>query len=221
MGVTDMKSHYVNGSFLACTGDLINCLCKTYDDEPLKGNWLREKKELVDFFYEKITQDKHHCVISSIFLMKKAEGMNNSEKLKKYFLPAAFAISIHHPVVWKKLCDKNCLHNIQYEKEKLAFLLLFCDAAQEWGRPKDEEFIKGNILDEQSFFLENFDVSPDTCEITIKSPYIESSHKMFKDKISELQLLQRFLKPPANISFKITLIDAIGKHPFDFPMHGD
>ncbi len=181
-------------------------LCKKHFCRDLKGNWLADEKPLLNFFYEKITQVKHHCVISSIFLLKQASKEPNRELIGSLFVPPALAISIHHDKVWKELSEKHGLTSLDFGRDPLSFLLLFCDAAQEWGRPKDEPSAKVNT-ELEDFILDRITVTKSKCIVIIKAPYLLATDEAFKRKCGELESLQKFLKPPSNIKFQITLKD--------------
>ncbi len=212
MGVADMKSHFVSKTLLSCMGDIINFLCKLHFGRELKGNWLGEEESLVRFFYEKITQDKHHCVLGSIFLLKQvAEKLDSSSSLPNdVFVPCALAIALHHEEVWKELSEEHGMSTLKFENDPLSFLLLFCDSAQEWGRPKDIHLGKTNI-EEEGFILEKFRVTKSKCLVIIKAHDLHSTDPIFNDKISELQKLRKFLQPPRDVEFQITLKDKSDK----------
>ncbi len=219
IGVTDMKSHFIDKTLLSCMGDIINLLCKSHFGKELKGNWLAEEKKLVAFFYEKITKVKHHCVLSSISLLKQASNLNSSDLSNDLFVPSALAIALHHEVVWKELCKDHGLNTLKFDNDPLSFLLLFCDAAQEWGRPKHEYSHEENKV-EESFILEDFNVTNSNCLITIRAPHLLATDSIFIGKKRELEKLQRFLQPPTNIEFQITLKDRSGSKS-EFKMIGN
>lgn len=207
LGLMDMKSHFVEKTILSCTGDIINLLCKQHFCRELRGNWLADEKELLNFFYEKITQVKHHCVISSIFLLKQASKGCNRELIRSLFVPPALAISIHHEKIWKELSETHGLTALDFRRDPLSFLLLFCDAAQEWGRPRDEPSVIANTELKKVFILEKITVTKSKCLVPIRAPYLLATDEAFKRKCGELESLQKFLKPPSDIKFQITLKD--------------
>ena len=170
-------------------------LCKQHFCRELQGNWLADEKELLNFFHEKITQAKHHCVISSIFLLKQASKERSRELIESLFVPPALAISIHHDKVWKELSETHGLTVLDFRRDPLSFLLLFCDAVQEWGRPRDEPSVKANT-ELGDFILEKITVTKSKCLVTIRAPYLLATDEAFKGKCGELELLQKFLTPP-------------------------
>lgn len=205
IGVTDMKSHFVDKTLLSCMGDIINLLCKLHFGRVLQGNWLAKEKELVRFFHEKITKVKHHCVLSSVFLLKQADKLKSS-LLNDLFVPSALAIALHHEEVWKELSLEHKLSILKFENDPLSFLLLFCDAAQEWGRPKDIISDRPKA-EEENFILEKFSVTKSKCLVIIKAPYLLDTDDIFKEKMKQLEKLKGFLQSPSFIEFQITLKD--------------
>ncbi len=135
VGASDLRSQFIDKTLLSCMGYLINSLLKTHRGETLQGNWLADEEKLVKFFYEEITMVKHHCIIGSVSLLKKAIGVKKTELLKDVFIPAALAVALHHENIWQKLKKDHELSMIEFDKDPMSFLLLFCDCVQEWGRP--------------------------------------------------------------------------------------
>ncbi len=217
VGVSDMKSSFVNGSLLSSLGYIVNELCKSHFDEELKGNWLQKEKPLVSFFHDIITKRKHHCVLSSLFLLKQAQSCN-SDLMDTLFVPSSLAITLHHEVVWKSLPAERRLQSLKFDNDPLAFLLMFCDSVQEWGRPKAYE----EILEEaggEIFILDEYEVTGSGCSVTIKTPYLSTTHERFKEKEKELKNLEGFLQSSSEAEFKIILKDKSGVIR-EYPMTG-
>ena len=78
-----------------------------------------------------------------------------------------------------------------------------------------------NILteEEKSFFLERFTVTKSKCLVAIRAPNLLVTDLIFEKKIMELKNLQRFLHPPSDIKFQITLIDKSNTKQ-EYPMIG-
>ncbi len=239
----DLKSSFIE-SFLSCMGYIICSLCCSHEKEKeLKDNWLADKKELVQFFYKEITEKKNHCLLSSISLLRiiltadfnkknmiKKKISNNKysfeDIFKKNFVPSALAIAIHDKKVWQKLrkqTDKDnppkILYNMEFEKDPLSFLLIFCDNIQEWGRPsKSRE--KNELEREMKFYLKNINCdSKKGLDITICTYRYSKSEQFFIEKQEELSDLQFFLKQASNLSFTIHLKDKDGKD-YEYKMEG-
>lgn len=208
VGMADLKSGFIDKTLLASMGYMVDSLCKTHLDRPLTGNWLDNEKELVKFFYDKITMVKHHCVLSAISLLKKASTLGLETSLvKDVFAPAALAISLHHKVVWKGLKDlKGCLplKCIKCDKDPIAFLLLFCDCVQEWGRPKEPD----SNEEEEKFLLDKIEQSDNKYSLTIWTPFLKSTAPLFRAKQKEGEELEDILLGPQGVKFEVKLADS-------------
>lgn len=209
------RSQFIDKTLLSCMGYLINSLCETHRGEPLHGNWLADEEKLVKFFYKEITEVKHHCIISSVSLLKKVVGVK-AKLLKDVFIPAALAIAFHDKKVWDGLKQKHKLSMIEFDKDPLSFLLLFCDCVQEWGRPtvSDEE-----KKEEERFFLKKIEPSESRYSVTIWTPHLPSTNSFFMKKETEVKELEGFLRQ-SSIEFEIILEDKSGKEGRPYKMKG-
>jgi len=72
------------------------------------------------------------------------DGEGFPEAFHHIVIPSATAIALHDDNVWGRLNDDekwklsrgDCpLPSLEFERDPLSFLLIFCDCAQEWGRP--------------------------------------------------------------------------------------
>ena len=137
IGTFELKSNFIDENFLCCMGYLICSFCCTHPpkDTP-KGNWLASRNDLVQFFYEMITVEKNHGVMSSISLLKmltspplkedpntKGKSKNINEKsnrelvtdkfqdfntaLEKIFVPATLAMALHDEKIWSAIIKKK------------------------------------------------------------------------------------------------------------------
>jgi retron-type reverse transcriptase len=118
--------------------------------------------------------------------------------------------------VWRKLRKENdkdnppkILYNMEFEKDPLSFLLIFCDNVQEWGRPSKTSTEKDTER-EMKFHLQKIETK-EGVDITIWTPNYPKNEKFFKDKRDELNNLKFFLKQPSDIIFTIHLNDKDGK----------
>jgi len=241
----ELKSSFVDQSFLSCMGYLISSLYWFHKAIKVEGNWLadKDKKELVQFFYKEITGKRNHCILSSMSLLKMVQDFSFNEKnmikqrilndkgqfdniVKKVFVPSALAIALHDKKVWQELRKENdednppkILRNMEFEKDPLSFLLIFCDSIQEWGRPskshREKESERG-----VKFYLQAMECDPKTgLDIIIRTPNDTKSEQFFKDKQDELRDIQFFLKQPPGRKFAIHLEDK-NHEGEDFEMHG-
>jgi hypothetical protein len=239
----ELRSNFVDQSFLSCMGYLICSLYASHKGEIVKGNWIADKNELVQFFYHAITKGKNHCILSSMSLLKMVQVTSFDEKntirkkisndqakfddiLKDVFVPSALAIALHDKGVWQRLRKESLeddppkiLDNLEFEKDPLSFLLVFCDNIQEWGRPSKSGAKKEGER-EMKFRLQNIEGNSETgLDITIWTPKHKKSEQFFVDKQNELRTIQFFLKQPADVNFTVHLKDKNGDGE-DFTMQG-
>lgn len=229
IGVTDIKSFFVDKSLMSSLGFLVTELCtKHFGDSDLSGNWLYKERGLIKFLHGRITQLKHHCLLSSLFLLKKA-AENREELLPSLFAPASLAIALHHhDEVWTRQGDDDpvfdylpsnrILTTIDFIKDPLTYILIYCDNSHEWGRPK--HFDEAKYADElHRFVLKQFNVSKSQCLVSIKAPNSSQTDVIWKIKCGELRTLQELLVPPSELRFNIELRDK-SDTPMNFEMHG-
>jgi hypothetical protein len=139
LGVSDIKSYFIDNSLLSTVGFIINEMCKVHFNRSLMGNWLNDEKSLLLFFYDRITKQKHHSILSSIFLLKQAQA-NNSKNLDSIFVPSALAIALHHykdvfknsckgekdkpDHAWDNLPKSRQIETVDFSVNPLAFILI-------------------------------------------------------------------------------------------------
>ncbi len=219
LGTLDIKSYFVDRSLLSSTGFIVNALCEKYFGRQSEGNWIDQEKELFLFFHDRISKIKHHCILSSLYLLKQANS-KYPKRVPDLFAPSALAIVLHHyDQVFKKLSPKDkvwkdlekagrVLQSLEFKTDPLTWLLMFCDSAQEWGRPKLElpkaEDIKE---DNQEFVLDKCDINRSGCFIKIKTLNLVSIDEKFVAKDRELEALRKLLRAPSDFIFEITLLD--------------
>jgi len=157
------------------------------------------------------------------------EGLGFDDILDKIIAPSALSIAIHDKYLWRKLKDEErwqskgerCpLPLLKYEADPLTFLLIFCDAIQEWGRPykSDEELAEER---KEYFYLKEFAYDPSNREfnITLWSPNQKRSAKFFTSKEEELKEISTFIQQPSHTKFNIRVEDGAGKGE-TYPMGG-
>jgi len=229
IGVSDIKSHFVEKSLMSSLGFLVTELCKKhFNVADLSGNWLHQERGLIRFLHGRITELKHHCLLSSLFLLKKA-AVDKEELLSTLFAPAALAIALHHhDKVWTKqgkedevfdcLPPNRKLTKIDFIKDPLTFILMYCDNSHEWGRPKHLDEAK-YAEEFKSFTLKQFTMSKSQCVVSIKAPNSSQTDDIWVFKCGGLQILQKLLVPPPGLRFNIELKDK-SETPMNFEMHG-
>ncbi len=227
LGSLDIRSYFVDRSLLSSTGFIVNALCEKHFNRRLEGNWLDQEKALILFFHDRISRTKHHCILSSLYLLKQAM-LKYPEEVPNIFVPSALAIVLHHyeqvfkelkfhsedkDIPWENLIKAGrVLKSIAFNADPLTCLLMLCDSAQEWGRPKLErpkaEDIKG---DKNIFVLKQCVIQSSGCSITIQSPDLESIDPIFESKDNELTRLKKLLRVPQDFSFELNLLDCSGE----------
>jgi hypothetical protein len=224
IGVSDIRTYFVDKSLLSSLGFLIDALCQRHFHISLEGNWLHEERELLLFFYDRITRLKHHCILSSLFLLKQAQRLSKSDSLYKIFVPAALAIALHHygeiwqdlsepknpDKVWRQLPEKRKLQSLAFSTDPLTFLLMYCDNAQEWGRPKLKYPEHIDLEEGQAFVLDRCNITASKCSVIINTPQLITTDDRFEIKDGELKTLEKLLRCPVGCEFTITLVDKEG-----------
>lgn len=242
-GTLELKSNFVDQSFLSCMGYLIDSLCMFHLNKELKSNWLGEENDLIQFFYKEITTAKNHGILSSISLLKMISPLDRKDKgriekkiektlkmtfqdaLQKIFVRSVLAITLHEKEIWSVLKEGRkkdklpvILPCLKFENDPLSFLLIFCDSVQDWGRPsKFQE--KEEVEERKRFYLKKFICVPEEVKITIWTPNYTKGEKFFQKKQDELRELQCFLQQTPTIKFTICLRDKDDKGE-DFSMEG-
>ena len=234
LGHMEIKSNFVDKTFLGCVSYLIRKLCSDVLNEKVEDNWITEKDNLVQFFHGQITDAKNHCILSSIALLKEVRKSEYEEKIKgvlgitgnrrlefqdildDIFIPSALAIALHDKKVWQELKKKDILPLLKFEDDPLSFLLIFCDNVQEWGRPSQS----AEKEEKKRFYLKELKYDPKRgFDVTIWTPNHTKAEIFFSDKQKELKEIETFLQQPSDRKFAVRLEDKDGKGE-DFIMQG-
>lgn len=192
-----LDAEFVRESFLLKTRELCKALnCEMDHDTTM-------------FFYEKTThkEGRNHGLLSALSLLKLFENNDKRSKISySAVIQAALAIALHEENVWKPCCGQECaqpqswdvnfakkqiIKKLKFKNSPLCFLLIFCDAVQEWGRPgRDYEEIDARLED---FRADSKDV---WCCVSLKTD------SAFKEKVEEIDGIRRVLQDDR---FKIKL----------------
>lgn len=229
MGRLELRSKFIDNSFLTCVSRLLTRLCSVFLEEDLTGDWYTSKSNLIHCLYQEVTEAKNHCILSSVSLLKMVEeqyrdeidlkGLGFDDVFDKIIIPSALSIAIHDKYLWRKLKDEGkwqsqgerCpLPLLKYKTDPLTFLLIFCDAIQEWGRPykSDEEYGEER---KQYFYLKDFTYdSSKGFNITLWSPGHNRTEKFFTSKEEELNEISTFIQQPSHAKFNIRVEDKDG-----------
>ncbi len=104
---------------------------------------------VMNFFYEQATAKRNHGLLSALSLLKLFENTPSKDIDHSALVQSAMAIALHDEDIWKAFSGKGekkekkwsldftkkrFLRNLEFQKNPLAFLLIFCDTIQEWGR---------------------------------------------------------------------------------------
>jgi len=104
---------------------------------------------VMNFFYEEATTERNHGLLSALSLLKLFENTTQNKINHSGLIQAAVAIALHDESIWKafsgrgenddsewnrNFAEETFLKNQEFKKYPLAFLLIFCDTVQEWGR---------------------------------------------------------------------------------------
>lgn len=189
-GTLELKSNFVDHSFLSCMGYIIDSLYRSHLNKKHKSKLLFEENDLVQFFYNEITTTKNHGIMSSISLLKMIQTPKNKKKienkftkkfqevLQEIFMPGVLAITLHESEIWSGLKEGRkkdklpvVLPCLKFEDDPLSFLLIFCDSIQEWGRPSKTQG-KEDVEKNKRFYLKEFEchLNPNEVKITINTP---------------------------------------------------
>lgn len=100
-------------------------------------NPMLEKKDLFRLIVKGFLK-RNHGVVSSLMLLDNYNamfgpdsGVYSKDVFNAQVLPSALAIALHAPNIW----STYMFPHIPFERDPITFLLIYCDAVQEWGRP--------------------------------------------------------------------------------------
>lgn len=119
-----------------------NLLAKSMEEKIGTGFGAVESAKLYQFFISTLMgrpegKAKNHGLLAALVMSSHLLGENPSDQdIRKIILESAFAVAMHTLNVAKNIYDikRVKLNNIRNDIP-FAFLLVFCDNAQEWGRP--------------------------------------------------------------------------------------
>jgi len=91
-------------------------------------------------FVKKLLNERNHGLISSIILLDRIQKQKRDKEyidttFSSIVMPAALSIALHDKAILK---IQNLKKNVIFEKDPLSFILIYCDAIQEWGRPSSQ-----------------------------------------------------------------------------------
>ena len=160
--------------------------------------------DLRKLFLKNLIDKPNHGVISALALLDSIESSHKEDKrgmqkdiiFSNAVMSAALAISLH---------DENVFQNVDkiyFKKNPLAFLLIYCDTLQEWGRPTA---FKGHSSIEYYPSLTEFNII--NTEVFTRLAYKQTdreAHTLFEAKVEEVGSVFDKIKSDKP-SFKIAL----------------
>jgi len=230
LGLLELDRIYLDESFSSSIEFLITKLDESFDNN--KQNHIDLLNKLRLFFLGMISQKKDHGLLSSMSLLKiaKRKGIETTDKkFSEIILPASFAIAIHNDDIWKILhgkyeeekykkemeenrkkwveeaADLKCLPSLFFDKYPVAFLLIFCDSIQEWGRSQKSKEVR-DAQEEANIQVKNITIASERVTVNLFASRTRKSSTFLTNKLKEFEGLENFLKSP-NLSFDIRFFD--------------
>lgn len=211
MGSFELKSRFIEHSFLQCLGDLIGLFKKLHFEEELTVDWLAKENNFIQFFHKQATEKMNHGVLQAFSLMKVFEK-HTDKVAKDVIIQSALSVLLHHDI-WKELKKKNIISKLEFDKDPLTFLLIFCDTVQEWGRPSMEERQNESVSNGELFFLKDYKCSKSEKNVMVllKTSQCRNNDDRYKLKQDEITEVSAFLEQSSEIKFQMLLEDNIGQ----------
>jgi hypothetical protein len=143
----DLKNLLTDGESLTYLDQLVSLF--SYNKRSEKTGWIFANNCNVDhklqkLFLNQIITWKDHGVLSALTLLKKIQKEEYVKKNKRKYnkttfstdvFPASLAIALHNTAIY---CKDSEICELPFERYPLAFLLIYCDTVQEWGRPSND-----------------------------------------------------------------------------------
>jgi hypothetical protein len=87
---------------------------------------------------------KNHGILAALEMINCASGVNIS-KTSFHVTTAAQSVALHDKKIWADFHQAGIMP-LTIEEDPIAYLLIYCDAAQEWGRPGKESSDKAGLV---------------------------------------------------------------------------
>jgi hypothetical protein len=181
------------------------------------GVWTYTGKHQVDnefrkMISSKVISDRNHGLISALILLDRIENSKVVQGLDNYkdgtftssIMPSALSISLHDDEIFLNKKIKQ----IEFSKDPLSFILIYCDTIQEWGRPISY-LSSGSI--EYAPNLTDFTITENTVSSTLTYNKIKEITMTNDEKITTFDLKKKEIEKvfsklkSRNIKFEITL----------------
>lgn len=165
-----------------------------------------------------LINNRNHGIISALILLDRIENSEMSRKTtdyqQKFFqsvvFPAGLAICLHD----KEILTSEKIKPIDFNKDPLSFILVYCDTIQEWGRPIGISFADYN---NKSLRLSKYEITSKKVAATLTFDKIEifktkdGEKTNFDFKDEELKKVFKKLRSK-DIIFEITLESSDKEH---------
>ncbi|MCK4730857.1 MAG: hypothetical protein KAT65_00235, partial [Methanophagales archaeon] len=174
-----------------------------------KEGWKYCEDNVINYPILKMLMDnlvnRNHGVISAVSLMERLiygiGGIKDVDYISSCISPASLAIALHDNEVY----NRTEIDSIYFEDNPFTFLLIYCDALQEEGRPQQVNPIDNispilvvkELQENNIYFILEYDED--------KVTYVDNKgqeHSRFEDKAVECENMRKKLKSK-NILFKI------------------
>ena len=175
--------------------------------------------ELRRMFSSKLIEERNHGIISALILLDRIENskiaQNDSNYIDTTFssivMPAALSIAMHDMGIF---LSKN-IEKIEFRKDPITFLIIYCDTIQEWGRPTSPIITDS----ENTPFLTKYSIDDEKVSVTLTYRKIIKVKSMSEEKttfkLKEEEVINIFSKLKSNSpTFEITLQSNDKKHEY-------
>jgi hypothetical protein len=163
--------------------------------ELIYSNSDKSKEEIAKIIKDTFIEEHDHGIMCGLMLM---DILEVEDALLK---EACCAIALHTKTVYSKL-EKLKIDNFPF-----AFLLVFCDNAQEWGRP-----VMMNLIPHLDVKLEGIITDEDKVDIKLRYHKLTSEQKRIIE--TNISPLTKYWYSKPSLKFSIKLYESINKEPF-------
>lgn len=123
--------------------DKLTCLYRILHHSPNHEKWKYDGSHIIDYkirglFISKLIEKRNHGLISSLILLDRIENSEFVKEIHDYkntifssiVVPAGLSIALHDKEIFSNIGE-----SVDFSKDPLTFMLIYCDTLQEWGRP--------------------------------------------------------------------------------------
>lgn len=170
--------------------------------DPSESNRRKISHEIHELFFEDLSEN----LIPGLLLIK----ANETSSIDICTLSTAIsAIVLDDERMWEILKNKKIKNQISYVDHPLAFLLVYCDNIQEYGRPKSvlrsqivEREFKLPKIDEFAVKKQDLSLKKDTIHCSL---IYEKQPKIWDEKVKRiLKSIREYWKSPSDLAFSIS-----------------